>query len=100
MNGNQGWASVLRYRVLRNGIIIKFGVKSSIWHGIKGAHHKVMDNCIWQIGNGKKVNFWLDNWLGEPLVNIFNIHERYHRTLTSKVSDWWVNNSWKIHRNI
>ncbi|XP_058783003.1 uncharacterized protein LOC131657648 [Vicia villosa] len=96
----KSWSNLLKARVKRNGRIIKYSIKSSIWHEIQEAHGTVMENCMWSIGNGTRVNFWLDNWLGQSLASKFHIPEKFHFALTSEVSDWWINNSWSIRNNI
>ncbi|XP_058749874.1 uncharacterized protein LOC131622872 [Vicia villosa] len=99
LNNTQSWCTLLKARVKRNGRVIKYSIKSSIWIGIKDVHQTVLDNCSWIIGNGNFVNFWMDNWLGESLVSKYKIPDRFHRTLTSKVCDWWSNNSWNVSNN-
>ncbi|CAI8601164.1 unnamed protein product [Vicia faba] len=59
-----------------------------------------MDNTQWLVGNGKFVNFWIDNWLGEPLVKQFNIHEKFHNILTSRISDFLHNSCWYFPDNL
>lgn len=99
LNSNQSWCNLLKVGVKRNGKVIKYSIKSSIWIGIKEAHQLVLENCNWIIGNGKNVNFWLDNWLGVSLASKYNIPYRFHRTLTFVVSDWWSNNCWNVNSN-
>lgn len=55
----------------------------------------VNDNSHWLTGNGNTVNLWLDNWLGEPLVEVLKIIQLFHKTLKVKVGDWLVN-CWEI----
>lgn len=100
INDTLCWSRVLKARDLRNGRTIKYAIKSSIWHGTKELHGVIMENCVWSIGTGKRVNFWIDNWVGESLVNTFHIHEKYHFALTSRVSEVWVNSAWYIKNNI
>lgn len=57
----------------------------------------VKDNCHWLIG---KVDLWLNNWLGEPLVDVLKIPQVFHKTLKVKVGDWLVNGSWEISGNV
>lgn len=90
---------LLKDRFKRNGRIIKYNIKSSIWCGIKDTHDIVLENCIWCIGNGRKSNFWLDNWTWDILASKYQIPGTYHHSLTSKVSDWW-HGSWQISSNI
>lgn len=52
------------------------------------------------IGNGDIINFWIDSYLDEPLALKFKIHDIYHNTLTSKVSDFSNNNNLAIHDKI
>lgn len=60
INDTQCWTKMLKARVLRNGRLIKYATKSFIWQGIKGAHGYVMESCVWRIGYGKRVNFWIE----------------------------------------
>lgn len=59
-----------------------------------------MDNSVWIIGNGRKINLWLDNWTGESLAFKYKIQERFHSSLTIKIVECWNNNSWSFHDNI
>ncbi|XP_058776572.1 uncharacterized protein LOC131650886 [Vicia villosa] len=99
LNFNQSWSILFNDRVKTNGRLIKYAIKSSIWNGIKEAHGAVLDNCMWSIDNGRSVNFWLDNWTCETLANKYQIPEKFHYGLTSKLSDWWTN-AWNINNNI
>ncbi|XP_058760550.1 uncharacterized protein LOC131633894 [Vicia villosa] len=47
-------------------------------------------------GDGSNINFWLDNWYGEPLVDVFKIPSVFHQSLQVKVKDWFSNGSWVI----
>lgn len=38
--------------------------------------------------------------MGETLANKFHVPEKFHNSLTSKVRNWWNNNSWSISSNI
>lgn len=60
----------------------------------------VLQNCIWIIGNVNQVNFWLDNWMGETIASKFNVHDKFHKNLTSMVSDWWTTQGCSINDNI
>ena len=43
----------------------------SLWKGIKHVWVDMISNVGWSLGNGSKVQFWLDNWLGlsSPLIS-------------------------------
>ncbi|XP_026451545.1 uncharacterized protein LOC113351837 [Papaver somniferum] len=38
---------------------------SSIWTGLKGVWNHLKENIRWCLGNGKKISFWFDSWLGD-----------------------------------
>jgi len=42
----------------------------------------VLDHSLCLIGNDSRINFLMDNWLGTPLVSIFNIQHSRHLTCT------------------
>lgn len=60
----------------------------------------VLDNYIWSEGNGQSVNFWMDNWIGQPLATKFKIPEIFHKTLKSTVSVRWKDGQWNLCCNI
>jgi ribonuclease HI len=54
----------------------------------------IKDNTVWLVGNGERINFWLDSWCGDPLVEQLGIPD--HARLVSQVSDFIVNGHWSI----
>lgn len=68
--------------------------------GLKEVYETVMDNCVWTISNGKKINFWRDNWAGESLSSKYKIQGRFHPNLTLKIVDCWNNDEQNLHDNI
>lgn len=51
------WAKLLRSRILRNKDCIRYHIFSSLWTGLKPLFSHVLDNSMWQIGNGKILVF-------------------------------------------
>ncbi|XP_058783255.1 uncharacterized protein LOC131657925 [Vicia villosa] len=100
LQNQHSWASVLAARVRRKNRFINYSIKSSIWSSIKGNLSMITDNCQWLIGDGSNINFWLDNWYGEPLVDVFKIPSVFHQSLQVKVKDWFTNGSWVIPGNV
>ncbi|XP_058749517.1 uncharacterized protein LOC131622496 [Vicia villosa] len=100
LNNNSDWYKVLAARVLRQGRMINYSIKSSLWKGFKDHFNMIKDNTVWILGNGKKVNFWLDDWTGEPLALKFKIPEKFHANLVSKVTNYWKNNQWSLPANL
>ena len=48
------------------------------------------------IGNGEKVHFWTDNWVGTLLMDLCSIHDSLKTILLDLVSDFIVDNQWAI----
>ena len=89
-------ASLLKHRYFCNGTIRRHYIKSSVWHGLKLHMDTVVDNSIWMIGNGDKINLWLDNWLGASLASIMNIDPNKFSSLTSKLSSVIDDGRWRL----
>ncbi|XP_019459896.1 PREDICTED: uncharacterized protein LOC109359653 [Lupinus angustifolius] len=101
-SSNQEWASFYRLRFYRAGDLKASYVKSPVWPGIKKGWQKIIDNAIWLVGNGSKIRFWTDNWLGEPLADTLSIPPQTHSTLAASVADFihdqkWTIPSWMAH---
>ncbi|XP_019435871.1 PREDICTED: uncharacterized protein LOC109342316 [Lupinus angustifolius] len=80
------WASFYRLRFYRAGELKASYVKSSVWPGIKFFWQMIIGNSIWLLGNGSKIIFWFDNWLGEPLVDTLSIPPQIHSTLAATIN--------------
>ncbi|MCH80179.1 ribonuclease H protein [Trifolium medium] len=96
INSQQSWAFLLRDRVLRGRNTINHHIFSSIWSSVKEELSVIMDNSIWLLGDGVDLNFWSDNWCGEPLCDLLNIPCHIVPFLSSKVVDFIVNGCWSI----
>lgn len=44
---------------------------SSIWPGVRSFWPQIMDHGRWLIGNGSKISFWRDNFIGRPVIDLF-----------------------------
>ncbi|GAU48100.1 hypothetical protein TSUD_133200 [Trifolium subterraneum] len=96
VNSQDHWARLLRSRVLRNGRQISHHIFSSLWSGLKGVYEDFKHHSSWLLGNGGNINFWLDNWCGQPLVHSLNIPDWIHPHLKSTVKAFIVNHQWSI----
>ena len=56
----------------------------------------ILDNSIWLIGNGERINLWLDNWLGASLVSILNINSDAFSSLSIKLSSVIDAGRWRL----
>ncbi|XP_058775611.1 uncharacterized protein LOC131649884 [Vicia villosa] len=97
-NSVEQWAVILIARVLKGFGTINYHIFSSIWSSIKAEWPTLIRNCAWILGNGSNINFWLDNWCGNPLVlstsvEFLNLHDI---SLKSKVRDFIHDSSWNI----
>ena len=67
------------------------GQKSRLWWGICKIWNTMVKGIGWALGDGKRVRFWLDNWLDlpRPLVDyvIKEIPEHVLQFLVSDVVD-------------
>ncbi|MCH79772.1 RNA-directed DNA polymerase (Reverse transcriptase) [Trifolium medium] len=73
INSSEDWAILLKSRVLMQKGIISHHIFSSIWSSIKASHYDIMDNSTWLIGRGDYINFLLDDWSCQPLVQTVHI---------------------------
>lgn len=46
------------------------------------------ENVTCLLGNDTSINFWLDNWLSIPIVDMLHIHVSMDKYMKSKVSDY------------
>ncbi|XP_024156000.1 uncharacterized protein LOC112163980 [Rosa chinensis] len=87
----------LKDRFLKAGLHPKLSsLKSSIWLGLKKQWNVILQKARWLIGNGLKVNFWTDNWMGRPLIDFCYIDASLRSSLREKVSDFIVDHQWVI----
>lgn len=84
---NTQWAALMKRRFFSNGKPLRHYFKSSVWYGIKTYIDMVIANSLWIVGNSENISLWSDNWLGVPLVDLFNIDPIFHAGFTSKVSE-------------
>jgi hypothetical protein len=96
LNSQCSWARLLKDRVFRNNRPIQHHIFSSIWSSVKEEISVMMENSIWIIGNGEKINFWNDNWCGTSLSDLYNIPAQTRLLLTSTVSDYLRNGHWNL----
>ncbi|KAF1878656.1 hypothetical protein Lal_00047327 [Lupinus albus] len=94
------WALSCRQRFGREASPSPRYYKSSIWHGIKVNWDKAMSNAFWLVGDGVKISFWKENWLGSALVDLFNILAEFQVYLAAKVADFVNQSTWTIPRAI
>ncbi|XP_019425135.1 PREDICTED: uncharacterized protein LOC109334017 [Lupinus angustifolius] len=90
-HSKRDWAVLCRSRFRIHSNTIPSYLKSSIWPGIRMNWHAVNENAVWIIGKGDTINFWKDNWLGTPLVDLLNIPQHWQGQLKDLLC--WKNSS-------
>ncbi|GAU17865.1 hypothetical protein TSUD_329910 [Trifolium subterraneum] len=63
---------------------------------MKPHFNTVVNQSIWLIGNGERISYWNDNWLGKPLVDLLQIPRSIAKRLHSSVADMIADNVWII----
>jgi hypothetical protein len=59
-----------------------------------------MNNSIWLIGNGEKINFWQDIWWDNPLILSLNVPSSFMEAFPSSLSSYISNHHWNIPTEI
>lgn len=95
-NSSESWADILKSRVLKGRNFIRYHIYSSLWSSIKAENEVVLQNSSWNLGNGTLINFWRDNWCGQPLADSFNLPTFIADNLQAKVCDFIQDYHWNI----
>ncbi|KAK3212808.1 hypothetical protein Dsin_017514 [Dipteronia sinensis] len=69
-------------------------ITSSIWNSFRTNHVELIKDGIWLIGENSQRDFWLDNWLGMPILNLLGIPDFLATHLQAKVSDFIRDGKW------
>jgi ribonuclease HI len=90
------WSALLKCKYFSNGRPCKRYMKSSIWASIKMHLSTVYSNSIWIVGTGENINLWVDNWLGEPLIDMLQIDPDLSTCFTGLVVDVIQDGRWNL----
>lgn len=90
------WALLCRSRFLSAGKPKAYHFSSSVWIGMKQWVQFIYQYSTWNIGNGDNIHFWLDRWLERSIVDIWQVPENMHNSLTMLVSDYIVDGQWNL----
>ncbi|KAK1549712.1 hypothetical protein Q3G72_006607 [Acer saccharum] len=63
-------------------------VTSSIWSSLRMNYSSLVKEGIWLIGENSQRDFWRDNWLGVPILELLGILDYLANPLRAKVSDF------------
>ncbi|CAK8568435.1 unnamed protein product [Lathyrus sativus] len=90
------WATIVKARVFMNDLLHKSHVLSSVWTGCKEVLEDLMQNSMWSIGKGNKINVWCDNWCGKPLVSMLQVPVVQWPLLKADLSSILCDNSFNL----
>ncbi|KAF6168116.1 hypothetical protein GIB67_011501 [Kingdonia uniflora] len=90
------WASYMKSKFFtRQGDMIKYYKKSTMWSGIKTVYSDVVTDSIWLLGSGNKADTWKDNWTGEgPIMDTPGLTRISWKDMHFSVSDLLIDGAW------
>lgn len=65
----------------------------SIWTGVKTFLSNLLDNSVWNVGNGENIRFWTYNWCGEPLLSLLQIPKGPLQFSNVKLNNFIIGNN-------
>lgn len=73
INKKREWIKVFIAKYLKENHIIQIAnppYTSPLWNGLANVRFVVINNTIWNVGNGESILFWEDAWIRErPLIS-------------------------------
>ncbi|KAL6175829.1 hypothetical protein ACLB2K_052468 [Fragaria x ananassa] len=86
---------LLRARFLKEDFQpLKSYKRSSVWLGLKKVWPTFFNSLQWCVGDGRKISFWLDNWMGKPLASSIGVIGFI--PLHAKVNEFIVDSHWAL----
>ncbi|XP_042511719.1 uncharacterized protein LOC122086843 [Macadamia integrifolia] len=72
-------------------------LSSSIWPGLKKVWRWVQSHEQWTVGNGQRINFWKDSWLGKKSIEeMYGLQLDIFDSMQAKVSDFICQDEWNF----
>ncbi|XP_042509185.1 uncharacterized protein LOC122084826 [Macadamia integrifolia] len=72
-------------------------LSSSIWPGLKKVWRWVESHEQWTVGNGQRIIFWKDSWLGKkPIEELYGLQLGLFDSMQAKVSDFICQDEWNF----
>ncbi|XP_042485821.1 uncharacterized protein LOC122066061 [Macadamia integrifolia] len=97
-HGNSLMSVFFRARFLKiDGSLKTTYLSSSIWPGLKKVWRWVQSHEQWTVGNGQRINFWKDSWLGKkPIEELYGLQLDIFDSMQAKVSDFICQDEWNF----
>ncbi|KAL5714260.1 hypothetical protein ACHQM5_016245 [Ranunculus cassubicifolius] len=80
----------------RNGTVIRYHKKSSIWTGLKWAIEKILEDAVWDIGDGMSIDFWRDRWCCDAIKDRLQLTDDETKNFSTKLGELTENGSWVV----
>ncbi|XP_042515184.1 uncharacterized protein LOC122089493 [Macadamia integrifolia] len=76
-------------------------LSSSIWPGLKKVWRWVQSHEQWTVGNGQRINFWKDSWLGKKSIEeMYGSQLDIFDSMQAKVSDFICQDEWNFPQGL
>ncbi|XP_042499769.1 trimethyltridecatetraene synthase-like [Macadamia integrifolia] len=97
-HGNSLMSVFFRARFLKiDGSLKTTYLSSSIWPGLKKVWWWVQSHEQWTVGNGQRINFWKDSWLGKKSIEeMYGLQLDIFDSMQAKVSDFICQEEWNF----
>ncbi|XP_042481025.1 uncharacterized protein LOC122061674 [Macadamia integrifolia] len=97
-HGNSLMSVFFRARFLKiDGSLKTTYLSSSIWPGLKKVWRWVQSHEQWTVGNGQRINFWKDSWLGKKSIEeMYGSQLDIFDSMQAKVSDFICQDEWNF----
>ena len=103
MDSNKNWVKLIdhKYKTTKPNILwSRQGVGSPFWKGVTWALEGVRPFYKWKLGNGNKISFWDDIWVGDSSLktqfwDVYEICQQQH----CAVSEVWDGSTLKLTFN-
>ncbi|KAI9198086.1 hypothetical protein LWI28_009807 [Acer negundo] len=69
---------------------------SSIWSSLRKNYSSLLKEGIWMISENSQRDFWRDNWLGVPILELLGIPDYLANPLRARVSDFIHEGRWVL----
>lgn len=87
----------IRSKYIQNDKVTTFNNGSKTWKNIGVGWDLLQQNKVWQIGDGKDISFWEDNWLGIGSIRSLLCGPLKHNEISMKLRDLRQANQWQLH---
>ncbi|XP_062028777.1 uncharacterized protein LOC133744735 [Rosa rugosa] len=97
VNSSSPSAAFLRERFFSSDLcLLQYYQRSSVWPGLKKLWDSFYASVQWLVGDGSRISFCSENWLGTPISSMHRITPVVRSLMPVKVSDFIRDKQWAI----